>query len=112
MNLKIINKQYPRNDRYNKNKVKFTVDGYELYINIIYLQMAFEVNNKKRFNAFLDDKLYEQCKQFITGRYPNINFEDFKKYFMYKLYKYSRGVGLDKDCLDVTPEIIKKIEEA
>lgn len=112
MDLKIINKQYPRNDKYNKNKVKFTVDGYELYINIIYLEMTFEANHLRRFNAFLDDKLYEQCEQFITGRYPNMDFEDFKKYFMYKLYKYSRGVGLDKECLDITPEIIKRIEEA
>lgn len=112
MKLIIESKQYPRNDKYNKNKVKFTVDGYELYINIIYLEMTFEANHLRRFNAFLDDSLYSNVKKVFTEKYPNINFEDFKKYFMYKLYKYSKGVGLDKECLNITPEIIKNIEEA
>lgn len=112
MNLKIIKKEYPRNDIRKTNTVTFTVDGYQLSINIIYLNIDYgNEDNKRKFNAFLDNKLYEQCEQFIVGRYPNINYEHFKLYFMYKLYNYSKGIGLDKSQLKITPEIIKEIEE-
>lgn len=125
MNLKIIKKEYARNEKYKTNTVYFEIDDLPMELHIIYLSLGgsekliksedkiyLSEEPTRRFNAFLDDKLYEQCEQLITGRYSNINFEDFKKYFMYKLYKYSRGVGLDKECLDITPEIIKRIEEA
>lgn len=107
MILKINSKQYQRNDKEKTNIVYFSVDDIDLKFNIVYLVM-----NGKRFNAFLDDSLYSNVKKVFTEKYPNINFEDFKKYFMYKLYKYSKGVGLDKECLNITPEIIKNIEEA
>lgn len=106
MILKINSKQYQRNDKEKTNIVYFSVDDIGLKFNIVYLVM-----NGKRFNAFLDDSLYSNVKKVFTEKYPNINFEDFKKYFMYKLYKYSKGVGLDKECLDITPEIIKTMEE-
>lgn len=106
MNLKIKSKQYQRNDKEKTNIVYFSVDDIDLKFNIVYLVM-----NGKRFNAFLDDSLYSNVKKVFTEKYPNINFKDFKKYFMYKLYKYSKGVGLDKECLDITPEIIKTMEE-
>lgn len=106
MNLKINSKQYQRNDKDRTNIVYFSIDNIDLKFNIVYLVM-----NGKRFNAFLDDSLYSNVKKVFTEKYPNINFEDFKKYFMYKLYKYSKGVGLDKECLDITPEIIKTMEE-
>lgn len=106
MNLKIKSKQYQRNDKEKTNIVYFSVDDIDLKFNIVYLVM-----NGKRFNTFLDDSLYSNVKKVFTEKYPDINFEDFKKYFMYKLYKYSKGVGLDKECLDITPEIIKTMEE-
>lgn len=107
MNLKINSKQYQRNDKDRTNIVYFSLDNIDLKFNIVYLVM-----NGKRFNAFLDDSLYSNVEKVFTEKYPNITFEDFKKYFMYKLYKYSKGVGLDKECLNITPEIIKNIEEA
>lgn len=105
MIVKIIKKQYPRNDRYNTNTVYFKVDDLDLKIDIVYLEM-----NNKRFNAFLDNSKYANVEKVITTKYTNINFENFKKYFMYKLYKYSKGIGLDKAGLNITPEEIKLIE--
>lgn len=122
MELKIIEKQYARNERYKTNRVKFEVNNCPLYINILYLDLTptektVVVNDsifagttpKRRFNAFICDKLYEQCEQFIKNNFK-VDWELFKKYFMYKLYKYSRGVGLDKSELNITPEEIKLVE--
>lgn len=123
MNLKVIKKQYPRNDRYNTNTVYFEIDNVPFELHIIYLSLGgnekfiksgdgiyLGIEPKRRLNAFVVDYLYEEVKEFVTSKY-NIEWNKFTNYFMYKLYKYSRGVGLDKDQLNITTEIIKEIEE-
>lgn len=104
MKVKILEKRYPRNEKYKTNTIKFEIDDWSLNIHIIYLNIK-----DKRFNAFVCDKLYEQCEQFIINNY-NLDWELFKKYFMYKLYKYSKGIGLDKSELNISSDEIKLVE--
>lgn len=104
MKVKIIEKEYPRNERYRTNRVKFEVNDYLLSINIIYMNFK-----DRRFNAFTCDKLYEQCQKYITDNFE-LDWELFKKYFMYKLYKYSKGIGLDKSELNISSDEIKLVE--
>lgn len=123
MELKITGKQYARNEKYKTNTVYFEIDNSPLELHIIYLSLGGKeklvksgegiylgIEPKRRLNAFLVDYLYEKVKEFVTSKY-DIEWDEFTNYFMYKLYKYSRGVGLDKDQLNITQDIIDKIEK-
>lgn len=87
MDLKIISKLYPKNDKRNTNKVYFKLDGKDMVVNIIY------ISSLKR-NAFLTDGYLKELEEFVKQHY-NCSFNDFGNYFLHKLYLYSRGIGLN-----------------
>lgn len=106
MKLDIIKKEDARNNMYKPNGVYFTVDGVQLKLDIVYIK-----TNENKFNAFYDGPYYKNVKNYINKNY-NINWNDFCTYFMYKLYKYSRGINLDFEYIQITDDIIKEMEEA
>lgn len=113
MNLVIKSKERNKNDRRNKNLVTFEIDGIEKKINIIYLTIHHKIEQYKcenaRFNAFLCDDLYEDVEKYVLNKY-NCTWKEFGDYFMYKLYKYSRGINLSKECINNDDQFIKRME--
>lgn len=93
MNLKILTKYYKCNHFW--NRVYFEVDNVKFEIDICYIY-------KDRKNIIICDHKFLLLKDYITKHYE-CDFEDFRKFFLYKLYKYSRGVNLNPiDFVDLS----------
>lgn len=108
MNLEIIGKRINKNVSNETNTVYFKMDGIKKQVDIVYLTMIIS-GQVKKFNAFLDNKYIQDLEQYVIDHY-DCDINEFKKYFMYKLYKYSRGVNLMFDCIGITDDIINNIE--
>lgn len=84
MNLIITGKQYQRNYENQSNIIYFNLDGNDLEIAMVYINQE---------NYFIGDKRYIELEDFIKNHY-DCDFEDFKNYFRYRLYRYSRQRNL------------------
>lgn len=91
MNIKILSKQYPGNKKYSSNNIKFTLDNgcYTGQIEILYI-------DSQQRNVFIEGEGLIKLKQYVESAY-DISWKDFSDYFLYKLYKYSRGIGLQEE---------------
>lgn len=87
MEIKILYKEYPRNLDHEVNHVCFTLDGKEFKLPIIYIKQL------KR-NVFLSDAALTEFEKYVEKNYNN-NVETVKNYFLYCLYNYSKGRGLE-----------------
>lgn len=102
MDIKILNKQIHRNVEGIKNNITFTVDGVKFKIPIIYIN----IQNRK-MNVFTDCRELDLLVDYISQNY-DCDIQDFKKFLLYKLYEYSKGVNLDKpDIVNLTDVKIK-----
>lgn len=103
MDLKILGKRVNKNLSNEVNEVYIELDGEKYSIPIIYIE-------KLKLNAFIQREHttdYDKMLKYVTSHYPNLSEKDIKDYFIYKLYKYSRGVNLNPvreiNLEDVTP---------
>ena len=104
MKIEILGKKFPGNRLYKENTLYFKVDGIGCMINFIYRKFKdFDNEGKEvKLNAFLDGELYRDFESWFKQNYEG-DFELFKQALMYELYKYSRGVNLDKlEIIDIS----------
>lgn len=84
--ITIIAKEKARNVNWNTNKVYFKINNDEMDITILYIKSL-------KMNSFITDISYNNVKTYCKKH--NIDFNQFKDRFLYFLYKYSKGRGLD-----------------
>lgn len=105
MKLKILEKQYKGNCDHKTNIITFKINDKEFDIDIVYLDLG--ENNK--FNCFVESSLYNTLYNYVCNNF-NITWGEFQDYFLYKLYKYSKGRNLTKSKINMNSKFIKKME--
>jgi hypothetical protein len=90
MKIQITGKEYAGNIRNKVNTVYFKIDGKELETQIVYLNYS----TTGKVNAFIEGPKYTKLKEYINEHY-DCDFEDFKRYFLAELRKYSNNRNLD-----------------
>lgn len=87
MKIEILYKERSGNIDHEVNHVYFTLDNKEFKLPIIYIK-------RLRKNVFLDDAALKEFKNYVEKHYDG-NVEKVKNYFLYCLYNYSKGRGLN-----------------
>lgn len=104
MKIKILNKEKTGNITHKSNVVTFLIDDKKFQLEIIYL-----IIGEEKFNAFIMCDKYDTVKNYIENNYK-CEWKEFQDYFLYVLYKYSRGVNLTKDRIVNDVDFIHKME--
>lgn len=105
MKIQILGKYYKGNCDHKTNIITFKLNDKEFDIDIVYLDLG--ENNK--FNCFIESSLYNILYSYVCNNF-NITWREFQDYFLYKLYKYSRGRNLTEAKINMNTEFIKKME--
>lgn len=97
MKIEIIGKEYVGNKPNKTNTLYFKVDGVGSMLEFTYLKYRDWDNLGKEVkrNVYIDGQLYRDFANWFKQNYEG-DFNLFKQALMYELYKYSRGVNLDK----------------